>query len=82
MNTSHHLIHFSDETDVTTAMSVASVAAKAVHAAFSEAREANLPVVVAEGDELIELGPDDSRTVLKQLSPLQKPSQRLLVISP
>lgn len=80
MNTSNHMISIPEETGVTVEMSVASVAAKAVHAAFLEAREKKLPVVIAEGDELVELGPDNSRTVLKQLPPLQKPAQRLLII--
>lgn len=80
MNASHHMISIPEETGVIVDGTVASVAAQAVHAAFLDAREKNIPVVVAEGDELVELGPDNRRTVLKQLPPLQKPAQRLLII--
>ncbi|MGF7215670.1 hypothetical protein GGR92_001810 [Spirosoma lacussanchae] len=75
------MISIPEETGVTVDMTVASMAAKAVHTAFLDARVSNQPVVVAEGDELIELGPDNRRTVLKQLTPLQKPTRRLLIIS-
>ena len=78
MNTSHQMISIPDKTGIDTDMP--TLAAKAVHAAFLEAREKNLPVVVAEGNELVELGPDNRRTVLKQLTPLQEPTQRLLII--
>lgn len=74
------MINLPNETDVDTSVSVASVAAKAVHAAYLEAREKNIPVTVAEGDELVEIGPDNSRTVLKKLPPKQKPAQRLIII--
>ena len=75
------MINLPDETGVTVDMSVASLASKAVHTAFTKAREHQLPVVVAEGNELVELGPNTSRTVLNQLPPLQKPTRRLLIIS-
>ena len=74
------MISIPDETDASVDTSVASLAAKAVHTAFLEARAKNLPVVVAQGDELIEVGPDGSRTVLKQLPPLQKPTRQMLFI--
>ncbi|WP_461101619.1 hypothetical protein [Spirosoma koreense] len=74
------MISIPEETGLTVDLSVASVAAQAVHAAFLEARENDLPVVVAEGDELVELGPGNSRTVIKQLPPLRKPTRRLLII--
>ncbi|MBO0933268.1 hypothetical protein [Fibrella aquatilis] len=73
------MLHLPDETDV--AIDMSEVATKAVHAAFLKARESRLPVVIAEGDQLIEVGPDNSRTVLKQLPPLQKPARRLLIIA-
>ncbi len=77
MNASHQMISIPEETGV----AVPSIAAKAVHAAFLDARENKLPVTVAEGDDLVELGPDNSRTVLKQLPPLQTPARRMLIIN-
>jgi len=74
------MINLPNETDDTLVLPVSSVASKAVHAAFLEARAEHLSVVVAEGNELIQVGPDDTRTVLKQLPPLQKPARRMLII--
>lgn len=80
MHTSHHMISMPNQAAESATVSITTLATEAVRAAFFQAREANLPVVVAEGDELVELGPNGSRTVLKQLPPLHKPSRRTIII--
>lgn len=75
------MIHFPDETDASVELTVAELAAEAVHAAFRETRAQGLPVVVAEGNDLVQLEPDGRRTVLKPLPPLQQPARRELTIS-
>ncbi|RIV25470.1 hypothetical protein DYU11_09235 [Fibrisoma montanum] len=74
MNTPHHLIQLPKAADVVL------IAGKAACIAFREALDAKLPVVVAEGNELVEVDPNGSRTVLKQLPSLRKPARRMLII--
>lgn len=80
MNASHHMISIPDKTVDSPAMSVTTLATEAVRAAFLQACEANLPVVVADGNELVEIGPDGRRTVLKQLAPSRQPTRRTFTI--
>ncbi len=49
---------------------VAQMAVAALNAATRRAIESGLPIVVREGDELVEIGPQ-GRTVLKRLPPRQ-----------
>lgn len=46
------------------------MAAAAVAQAYWQARAAGIPVVVREGDDVVEVSPDGSRRVIKRLEPL------------
>lgn len=76
----HTMIYLPSEIDEDVSTSISAIATQAVHAASQATLSANLSIVVADGDTLVELKPNGTQTVLKQLPPLQKPARSLTII--
>jgi hypothetical protein len=64
-----------DELDLEDA-DIPQMAVEALNAATRRSLESGLTIVVAQGDELVRIGPE-GRTVLKTLPPLEKVSVRV-----